>query len=304
MKFGILQRYPNLRRLSERASAYAALCRPFTLLGAFLSAFCMDITFSRLHSGGFSLTHAALLGLTLAFLQAGGQSMNQAVAEEVSIDRMNGKLYRPTVDGRLTLRQAQIASVVLYIMGVGIAFSLSTAYGLFAGLIAFFAVGYTLEPLRMKKRFILNNIWQGVARGMLPVVYVALAYPEYLSLAVPYGLVLAVWMTGMQTAKDFGDERGDRAHGIRTLPVVLGSQGALFFMAAIGGYAFILLNSFIYNLLPSCFIWANVLILPSVFIIYALNRGLKFSYGENNASWIGMYLTLSGWYILPVILLA
>ena len=230
--------------------------------------------------------------------------MNQAVAEEVSIDRMNGKLYRPTVDGRLTLRQAQIASVVLYIMGVGIAFSLSTAYGLFAGLIAFFAVGYTLEPLRMKKRFILNNIWQGVARGMLPVVYVALAYPEYLSLAVPYGLVLAVWMTGMQTAKDFGDERGDRAHGIRTLPVVLGSQGALFFMAAIGGYAFILLNSFIYNLLPSCFIWANVLILPSVFIIYALNRGLKFSYGENNASWIGMYLTLSGWYILPVILLA
>jgi len=304
MRFGILQRYPNLRRLSEGASAYVALCRPFTLLGAFLSAFCMDIAFSRLHSGGFDLIHASLLGITLAFLQAGGQALNQSIAEEVKIDKINLKLYRPTVDGRLTLRQAKIASIVLYVMGVGIAFSLSPAYGLFATLIAFFAAGYTLEPLRMKKRFILNNVWQGVARGLLPVVYVALAYPEYLGLAIPYGLVLAVWMTGMQTSKDMPDIRGDEEFGIRTLPVVFGPRGALIIMTVFAFYAFVLLNLFVMTgILPTGLIWVNVLILPSAFILYALNRGLKFQYGENNASWIVMYLCLASFYILPTLLI-
>lgn len=304
MRFGILQRYPNLRRLSERVSAYAALCRPFTLLGAFLSAFCMDIAFSRLHHGSFNLIHAATLGVTLAFLQAGGQSLNQAIAEEIEIDRINGKIYRPTVDGRLTLRQAKIASVILYVVGVGVAFSLSTAYGMFASLIAFFAAGYTLEPLRVKKRFILNNVWQGVARGMLPVVYVALAYPEYLSLAVPYGLVLAVWMTGMQTSKDIPDVQGDEKYGIKTLPVVLGPKVTLAVMTIVASYAFMILNFFVaVRVIPASFVWVNVLILPSAFIIYALNRGLKFQYGENNASWICMYLTLGLFYILPTLLI-
>ncbi|GAH65525.1 unnamed protein product, partial [marine sediment metagenome] len=140
MRFGILQRYPNLRRLSERASAYSAICRPFTLLGAFLSGFSLDIAFSRMQTGSFNIFHAIPLGLTLAFLQAGGQVMNQSLAEEVEIDKLNGKTYRPTVDGRITLRQAQITSIILYLSGILLAFSLSSAYGLFSMLITFFAI--------------------------------------------------------------------------------------------------------------------------------------------------------------------
>jgi len=135
-------------------------------------------------------------------------------------------------------------------------------------------------------------------------VYVALAYPEYLSLAVPYGLVLAVWMTGMQTSKDMPDVQGDKKFGIKTLPVVLGPKATLTVMATVACIAFMLLNSFIaVGVIPMSFIWVNLLILPSAFIIYALNRGLKFSYGENNASWILMYLTLGLFYILPTLLL-
>jgi len=264
----------------------------------------MDIMFSRLHHGSFSLIHASLLGITLAFLQAGGQVMNQSIAEEVEIDRLNGKTYRPTVDGRITLKQAGVSSLILYSAGILLAFRLSPAYGLFAILITLFAAGYTLEPLRMKKRFILNNVWQGIARGLLPVVYVALAYPEYLGLAVPYGLVLCIWMTGMQTAKDFGDERGDFMYGIKTLPVVVGPEAALVAMGFAASIALITLNLFIAGgAFPISFIWVNVLIVPSAFIIYALNRGLKFQYGENNASWICMYLTLGLFYILPTLLI-
>jgi len=250
------------------------------------------------------LFHAIQLGLTLAFLQAGGQVMNQSTAEEVEIDRINGKTYRPTVDGRITLRQAQIVSVVLYIMGIGIAFRLSPAYGLFSMLITFFAAGYTLEPFRMKKRFILNNIWQGVARGLLPVVYVALAYPDYLSLAVPYGLVLAIWVTGNQTSKDFGDETGDKAFDIKTLPVTLGPERTLLLMIGLNVYAFTILNLFIsLGLFPGKFIWINLLAIPSGLILYGLARGLKFKYAENNLSWACFYGTLGLWYILPTLLI-
>lgn len=303
MRFGILQRYPNLRRLSERASAYSALCRPFTLLGAFLSAFCMDITFSRLHHGSFNLIHASLLGLTLAFLQAGGQVMNQSLAEEVEIDRINLKLYRPTVDGRITLRQAQITSIILYLAGVLLAFYLSPAYGLFALLITLFAAGYTMPPLRMKKYFILNNVWQGVARGMLPVVYVALAYPEYLRLAVPYGLVLAIWVTGNQASKDFGDETGDRAFNIKTFPVVLGSERAIWIMTLVNIYAFSALNIFvIIRIFPVSFFWVNLLAIPSGLILYGLETGMRLKYAENNLSWVCFYGTLGLFYILPTML--
>ncbi len=230
--------------------------------------------------------------------------MNQSLAEEVEIDRLNGKTYRPTVDGRITLKQAQITSILLYLAGILLAFRLSTPYGLFSMVIAFFAAGYTLPPLRVKKRFLLNNIWQGVARGMLPVVYVSLAYPEYLGLALPYGFVLAIWVTANQTSKDFGDEVGDLAYGIKSLPVTLGSRGALIFMAVATLFAFGLLNAFILaKLLPRAFTWINLLSLPSALILYGLTRGLKFDYGENNMSWICFYGTLGLWYILPTLLI-
>ena len=229
--------------------------------------------------------------------------MNQSLAEEVEIDRLNGKTYRPTVDGRITLKQAQIASIILYLTGILLAFRLSPAYGLFSMLIAFFATGYTLPPLRMKRRFLLNNIWQGVARGMLPVVYVSLAYPEYLGLALPYGLILAIWVTGNQASKDFGDEPGDRTFGIKTFPVVFGPEGALWLMGLINFYAFSTLNLFLLQrLLPPSFLWINLLAIPSILILYGLMRGLKFKYGENNMSWICFYGTLGLWYILPTLL--
>jgi len=299
MRFGILQRYPNLRRLSCRVADFVALCRPFTLLGAFIAGFSLDIAFS-----GSLTPHAILVGFTLAFLQAGGQVMNQAIADEVAIDRLNEKVYRPTVDGRISLTEAKIVSLLLYGAGIWLAFNLSAAYGLFSLLITFFAVAYTVPPFRVKRFFLLSNIWQGIARGMLPAVYVSLAYPEYMSLAIPFGVVLGVWVTGAQSTKDFGDERGDRAYGIKSLPVVLGWDAALILMSLLMFMAFCLLNLFIpLRLLPESFAWLNVLLIPSTVIIYGLAKGMKFKYGENNASWIAFYGTLSLFYILPTLLI-
>lgn len=299
--FGIKEGYPNLRRIRGKLADFFALCRPFTLLGAFMAGFFLDILFSK---PATDFSHSFLVGMVLAFLQAGGQACNQSLSEEVEIDKINKKLYRPTVSGRMGLKEAKAISILLSVAGVSLAFFLNLKYGLFSILIAFFAIAYTAPPFRMKKRFFLNNLWQGVARGFLPAVYVASVHEQYTFLAMLYGVVLTIWVTGAQATKDFSDMDGDRRFNIRTFPVVLGRERALFLMELLMAGGFVVLNLFVLvNCFPQTFYFLNVLAIPSALIIYALKKNLKFKYAENNLSWTIWYGTLGLFYMMPVLLL-
>lgn len=302
--YGILKGYPRIRKAFGKLSDYVSLCRPFTLLGAFLAGFFLDVLFSKFSPNGINILHAFLVGITLAFLQGGGQCTNQAIAEECEIDKLNGKDYRPTVNGKISLKEAKIISLALFSFGILLAFCLSFTYGIFSLLIAFFAIAYTVPPLRIKKYFLLNNIWQGIARGLLPAVYVSSIYSGYGSLPLLFGVVLVLWIVGGQATKDFCDVRGDKIGGIKTFPVVLGEREALMLMQIFMSGAFALLNLFIFfGLFPSSFIALNILILPSIFIIVGLKKGLKSEYFENNISWGFFYGCLMLWYFIPAVLI-
>lgn len=301
MRFGIEKGYPNLRRVWDKSADFFALCRPLTLLGAWIAGFFLDILFSK---PNIDFIHSFIVGVTLALLQAGGQALNQSIKEEVEIDKYNGKTYRPTVDGRMSLKEGQLISVILFSSGILVAFSLSAYYGLFSMLIAFFAIGYTIPPFRVKRFFILNNIWQGISRGMLPAIYVSLSHNKLGALPIFYGLALAIWVTGAQTSKDFGDEIGDKKFNIRTLPSVLGRNDALFLMTVFMLIGFIMLNIFIlYGLLPTVFLIINVLAIPSALITTTLRKQIKLKFAENTAGWVIWYATLGLFYILPSLLI-
>lgn len=292
---GIKETYPLLP-FPLKIKGYMRLVRPFTLLGAWISGFFLDILFLKPNS---DILHAFFIGSVLALLQAGGQTLNQAIHEEVEIDKINKKM-RPTVVGTISLIEAKVASFLLFLSGISLAFHLNLTYGLFSMLIAFFAVAYTAPPFRMKKRFFLNNLWQGVARGLLPAIYVASVHGQYASLATLYGIVLAIWVTGLQGSKDFGDEVGDKKFNIKTFPVVLGRRRALKLMTILMLLSFWCMNLFIYfQLLPSSFLVLNVLTIPSILVIYSLLKQIKFKYAENNLGWVGFYGTLGLFYILP-----
>lgn len=300
---GIKRGYLNLQKISKKLSDYVSLCRPFTIFGAFLAGFFLDVLFSRLSSNPLNLFHPILVGLTLALIQGGGQVCNQSISEEVMIDLINGKDYRPTVNGRISLKEAKIMSIILFSLGILLAFSLNVSYGMFSLLIAFFAVAYTVPPLRMKKRFLLNNLWQGVARGLLPAIYVASAYEGYGLLPVFFGVALALWVTGAQATKDFCDVRGDSAHGVKSFPVVLGEKGALNLMSFFMAVAFVCFNVFVMlGYFPLNFIVLNALILPSTFIVIGLKKNLKVKFSENNLSWVFFYGTLGLFYLIPAFL--
>lgn len=280
----------------QKIKAYLGLCRPFTGIGSFLAG----IFLVMFANPNFSWLHGLWVASVLTLLQFSGQSFNQANPEEIEIDRLNGKTYRPVVKGLIKPTKAFAFGLILSIVGISMAFILSFKFGVFAVIISFFALFYTAEPIRAKKRFLVNNIWQSFSRGFLPIVAIWCIFNNPFSL-LPYLLasVVMIWVFGAQTTKDFPDIIGDRFHKINTLPVVLGKEEAsswtAFFMYA---SFFILLDLIVIGLIPVKYIALFVLAIPTAIISYALNKNLKLRITENNLAWNGFYITLGMWFIL------
>jgi len=279
------------RYLSKRLRAFIDLMRPFTLIGAFTAGFCLYFAISH------SILKSIISGLVLALLQAGGQVLNQSEPEEVEIDRLNGKTYRPIVKGIITPEEGKVFGIFLMVLGVTLACFISFNYLIFSILIAFFAWSYSCYPIRVKKRFFLNNLWQGISRGLLP--FLAVLGVNKISLGI--GLPCAMWTSFAQTTKDFNDVEGDRRFGIKTLPVVLGKERALMVMDLGMRLSFVLLFSLILlGVLPKIFIIYMGLLVPSLAIPRLIYKEHKFL--ENNYAWGLFYITLGLFYLLYLVL--
>lgn len=299
---GIKGIYP-LVPFPEKIRGYIALIRAFTCFGAFMSGLLFSIFAFRYYGQTVNWIQAIGAGLALALLQGAGQALNQSLPEEIEIDKINGKTYRPTVRGIIKPREARNFSAFLIISGLAIAAMMSYLFLMLACVISFFAVFYTYPPLRVKRFFILNNVHQGIARGFMPVISVW-SIAGNLSSPVPYalGTVIAIWIVGAQSTKDFGDEEGDRRFNIRTLPVVLGFERALNFMSLVMCISLVLLTVFCsWGLLPVRLLLLGLLIIPSLLIVHGLRKGYKHRLLENNLSWAVYYVSLMLWYALPAV---
>lgn len=293
--------------LGERARAFIDLMRPVTLIAAGVAGFSLVLLFSGYQGLPFDFLLAFGCGISLAFLQSAGQAFNQSLEEEIAIDRAAQKVYRPTVQGIITPSEGKLFSALLFTIGISLAFMLKTWFGFFAVVIAFFAFFYTSPPLRVKKRFLANNIWQGVSRGFLPVIAVAYGifvladvFPIFL------GGVIALWCVGGQETKNFGiqEEKADRRFGVRNLVVVLGRRRTIWVMAGFMSASFALMLGAIYfDFLPLSFVWLLLLIIPTYFILSNLNPPRQVGIAENNLSWVLFYSGLGLWYILPSIVI-
>lgn len=288
----IKEQYKNIP-LPEKVKSYLALCRPFTGLGALIAGI-----FLSLFAGG-DVAHGIFFGVVLMLLQFSGQSLNQAHYEEIAIDEINGKTYRPVVAGKLSYNDAFRFGLILNTLALGMAFIYGVNFGLWCSLISIFAVFYTYG-LRVKKMFLVNNIWQGISRGLLPVLAIWNVYqPSSSPLPWVVGGALSIWITGAQTTKDFDDYEGDKAYGVKTVPVVLGKEKAILFCFVVSLVGILLLIPFlVVGLLPSRYYALMMLILPTFLIYYFLKRNHKNRITENNTAWMMFYLTLGLWYVI------
>jgi 4-hydroxybenzoate polyprenyltransferase len=166
----------------------------------------------------------ATLGLaSMTALLAGGYLLNQIF--DVETDRLNRKLFF-LPRGLITLRAAWSELVVLWLLAALLSTQLGQEFRwlLLASLVL--SLTYSAPPIRAKSRAPLDLVWNGLGFGLTSFAAGwASAAPltgEVLLVGTSYALAVA----GIIASTTVLDADGDRALGMRTTAVVLGTEGA------------------------------------------------------------------------------
>ncbi len=218
---------------------------------------------------------------------------------DLEIDRVN-KPDRPLPAGALQPRSAMMIGWFCAIWALIFAVVAAPMYGAFVFAGTALTWIYSAPPLRTKSRPLGALLTIAVARGLLVpvagwslVADVATLEPWYL------GAVVGLFVFGAAATKDFGDVEGDRAHGIRTLPVLLGTQRAARFIAPslflpfllypVGGYIEVLQPPIV-----ALWILAGALFLSGTLAAWLLLVKPAGAGGRNHPAWALMYLLMLG----------
>lgn len=209
------------------------LFRPATLISPAVGALLFQSL--AIHDSGITVSEwvviKAMAGIIiLAMANAAGNIINHVV------DAGDTDQYHPTKRNRAIasgkIDKLTAISLTVYIFGVSM-FSTFIIFGTLSGIlvsiILFFSWAYSAPP-RFKKRFIMSNLSIGTPRGFLGVVaaYSFFNYPTLPVLA--FGLILGVFVFGVNTTKDIGDYDADKRAGIRNFVTVLGVRNAIVFI--------------------------------------------------------------------------
>jgi len=164
------------------------------------------------------------VGVTFLIVNAASNVLNQVT--DVEEDKLS-KPWRPIPKGHITADEALTLALFLYVIGIARAYTVSIPFGFIVTLIALLTIAYSLEPIRLKRRFVLNNLTLSVARGYLP----ALAIWSWCGIPTQqvhlFGLGLFLFLIGTTSSKDFVDVEADKKVGVKTLPIVLGRRKSL-----------------------------------------------------------------------------
>jgi geranylgeranylglycerol-phosphate geranylgeranyltransferase len=234
---------------------YVALARPFTLLppllGIISGAVCAwgsahnpDPT--RAVTASVVLT-VALGSLCAGFLNAANNALNQIY--DLEIDRIN-KPKRPLPAGTLTLRQAWIFTWIMFAIGLlptwwVVVYPFNTWSAKFFAplpehecffiyLAAFISTFIYSVPAfgRTKAHPLGANLTIAIPRGCLLKVAGWTMVARATTLEPWFiGSIFMFFLLGAASTKDFSDIKGDRAGGVRTLPIALGVRRAAYTIA-------------------------------------------------------------------------
>jgi 4-hydroxybenzoate polyprenyltransferase len=292
---GIRASYPRIPA-SAKARAYIAASRPFTLLAVFvgvIAAAAMNVSYGNTTWGAvLSDWRHLLFGLaTLLMVQIGGNFVNQATDTE---DEIN-KQYRPVVRGIISREEASTIGHLLWFFAILRAATMGWEFGvLIAGLVAV-SYSYSTPPIRFKQVPWGGNISVAVARGMLGFIA---AWTLWGPVTDPRpwiaGGILTLFLVGATTAKDFADEAGDRAMGVRNLVVLYGPRKAAlislpFILSpivtlALAGQGLLSVNLIAY------LVATLVLLVFAYELLYA--HAFENKVLEGNKPWFWMYMSL------------
>jgi geranylgeranylglycerol-phosphate geranylgeranyltransferase len=288
---------------------FVELVRPFTLLapligglsGAFIALIYYDMLSPPFLADSFpylrwDLDIMILIWgvVTLVFLNAASNTLNQIT--DLKIDIIN-KPYRPLPSRVVTVQEAKIISVALYLITIWRAALVNRYFFIMVMILIAITVLYSVEPVRFKKRLFLSNISIAVARGMFGFVAAWCIFGKIWD-ATPWiiGGVMAVYLIGAMTTKDFTDAEGDSKYDCRTLPVVFGNKMAIYMSIPFFVIPFLIIPiAVFYDKLPELALILSLIYLAwgAVLAIMMLKMAnVEDPKFENSPVWKWMYLLL------------
>lgn len=283
--------------LLEQTKAYYELFRPYTLVAPVIGAIFFGLLGLKDSSGleniGREWWKILLSAFILSTGNAGGNIFN-AIAD-IEVDRSQGppKSLRPLPSGRLSVENGLSFGVLVWGLGLTLAFTLiNITYALILAVIFFFAFIYAFPP-RLKRRLFWGNLSIATPRGGLGLVaaYSAFGNPFDPKILIA-GIIFGAFVFGANITKDFPDEAGDRLHGIRNFVTVYGRNEAAHLVVPFLFVPYVTIGfSILIGILP--YMSAIVLILlPLTFFLMWVILKIPDAKGptENNLAWALFYI--------------
>ncbi len=269
------------------------LMRPFTLLAPFIGFLACSAAASQKGHGHFTLTAASFMGaMSCVFLNAASNIFNQLT--DIDVDRVN-KPYRPLPSGKCTPAQAWSLWACLSFLSFTLGYFVNPSFLLILLAAFILTTAYSAPPLRLHGRGFLGNLTIGAVRGLLLFVAGWISVSPHFD-AKPWaaGTVIALFLCGASTTKDFSDIRGDKMYGVITLPVKYGVQNAAYIMAPFLVLPYFMIPFFVsFGALPRASLWLVLLAFYGLYILYlVLRKSERFAIEKNHISWVHMYLML------------
>jgi len=274
--------------------AYVELVRPFTSFPPFLAILFGSLAGAFATGSEIDIITLIYAGLAMTFAQIFGQVTNQ-LADPLELDKINNK-ERVLVRGALPRAEVELIAFMFMLGSLLLAFAVHMLYTTFVCLTILSALFYNYEPIRLKKRFMLNNLILAFSRGLVPMLAAWSVFSPLTAEAWIYAGGLFIWVFGWQTTKDIPDVEGDKRFGIKTLPVVWGVEKSIKFIAATT-LAFVFYHVFA-ALHTGCKGFLLIAVVVGAFGIRGLKMITKESFTENTFGWVAFYLGIVLYYIL------
>jgi len=130
---------------------------------------------------------------------------------------------RPLGQGMISKRRMMVFSVIVSTFGLLFAALINLQVVLLQ--IAFLIIGlfYSTEPIRLKKRFLFKQMTIALG-GVIACLSAGLAIGSISGYLIYLTIIYVVIVFGINPLVDLRDMSGDRATGIRTIPVVWGPE--------------------------------------------------------------------------------
>lgn len=215
----------------QKLKAHIELLDPITWVGVLQGIVCGAIASGRMELTIEHLGQFALLTLLFGPLGTGfSQSVNDYYDRD--LDRLN-EPSRPIPSGRLSEKEAlwnwiSVGAMAL-LVGAFFAYHLGGARGGFLFLITVFGLLvsyiYSAPPLKLKNNVLLSAPAVGVSYSFITWIAGNLLYADLRPEVVWMAAINACIAIGLIFLNDFKSAEGDKAKGLKSLPVMIGVRG-------------------------------------------------------------------------------